>query len=76
LNTHRSNGFEQTAGKLLTPVEVAELYRIPISTAAKWRWNGTGPAFVKLGSRVLYRQIDIEAWIAANVRHSTTKADD
>lgn len=57
--------------KLITPVELAELYRIPTATAAKWRWNGTGPAFLKFGSRVLYRESDIEAWIAANLRNAT-----
>jgi predicted DNA-binding transcriptional regulator AlpA len=57
--------------KLITPIELAELYRIPTATAAKWRWNGTGPAFVKFGSRVLYRETDVEAWIASNLRTST-----
>lgn len=60
----------QSAG-LLTPTELSEQYRIPPATAAKWRWNGTGPAFVKMGSRVLYRVVDVEAWIAANLRTST-----
>lgn len=43
---------------------------LPIAkaTLAKWRWNGNGPAFVKLGARVMYRRDDLEAWIASNTR--------
>ena len=59
------------ATTFLTPAELAVRYRIPKPTAAKWRWNGSGPAFVKFGSRVLYREADVEAWITANVRSST-----
>jgi hypothetical protein len=55
----------------LTPDDLAIRYRIPKPTAAKWRWNGSGPTFVKLGSRVLYREADVESWISANERTST-----
>ena len=58
--------------RLLTPTELQADYRIPTATAAKWRWNGSGPAFVKFGARVLYREADVEEWIAANVRTSTS----
>jgi predicted site-specific integrase-resolvase len=61
--------------RLMTPTELANAYRIPTATAAKWRWAGTGPAFVKFGSRVLYRESDVEAWIAANLRTSTAAND-
>ena len=73
LNNHETTN-SQTA--FLTPDELASRYRIPKPTAAKWRWNGSGPAFVKLGSRVLYREADVEAWIAANLRTSTCPANE
>ena len=59
------------ARALMTPTELSQHYRIPTATAAKWRWNGSGPAFVKFGSRVLYRQADVEAWITANSKTRT-----
>ena len=33
------------------------------STLAHWRSEGRGPAFVKLGSRVVYRGRDLLDWI-------------
>ncbi len=42
------------------------------STLAKWRVTGKGPSFVKLGSRVAYRTSDLEDWLAARGRMSTS----
>ncbi len=44
------------------------------STLNKWRVSGFGPAFVKMGSRVYYREQDIAAFIDQNVRTSTSEA--
>jgi len=57
---------------LLSTAELAVRYRIPVATSAKWRWSGFGPPYVKFGSRVFYRQSDIEDWIASNRRTSTS----
>lgn len=54
--------------EFLSPIEVQEIFSIPMATQAKMRWNATGPDFAKLGSRVLYRRSDIYAWIAQNTR--------
>ena len=35
------------------------------STLARWRTNGAGPSYVKLGVRVAYRGEDLNAWIAS-----------
>lgn len=43
-------------------------------TLAKFRVYGGGPRFVKLGRKVLYRQADLDAWIEANARTSTSEA--
>ncbi|MFZ3585492.1 helix-turn-helix domain-containing protein [Loktanella sp. DJP18] len=29
---------------------------------AQWRHNGTGPAFYKLGRKIIYRGADLNAW--------------
>jgi len=42
-------------------------------TLELWRWNGKGPPYVKLGGRVFYRPVDVEAWIASNLRHRTDR---
>ncbi|MDB5430332.1 MAG: transcriptional regulator [Caulobacter sp.] len=38
------------------------------------RVTGTGPAYVKLGALVRYRHADLDAWVAAALRHSTQDA--
>lgn len=45
------------------------------STLAKMRLSGNTPAFLKLGRRVLYRRVDLEAWLESRVAHNTSDAD-
>ena len=33
-------------------------------TMAHWRSEGRGPAYHKIGNRVVYRGLDLNAWIA------------
>lgn len=42
------------------------------STLSKLRLSGEGPAYAKLGRRCVYRRSDLEAFIAANLRRSTS----
>jgi predicted DNA-binding transcriptional regulator AlpA len=46
---------------------------IPIAaqTLARWRCEGQGPAFVKIGRRVAYRAGDVRAWLRQRVRSNT-----
>lgn len=50
--------------KLLTLPEVAEALRQPPATLRFWKHQGTGPRSIKLGRRVVYRQVDVEAYVA------------
>lgn len=56
------------------PNEAAEYIGSTASTLAKYRMYGAGPAFVKIGRRVVYRVEDLDAWLASNVRKSTIGA--
>lgn len=58
--------------QLLTVEEAAKLLRLKPSTLHRHRWAGTGPAYAKLGSRVAYRPLDLEAWVNDRVRRSTS----
>jgi hypothetical protein len=49
---------------LLTPAETALELRTTTSTLATWRCQGKGPAFVKLGDKVLYEYADLHAYLA------------
>lgn len=48
---------------LLTPDEAGKYLRCAKQTLARWRCEGGGPAYVKVGTRVLYRRADLDAWI-------------
>ena len=52
----------------LTQAELARRWRISPRTLERWRWLGTGPAYIKAGGRVIYALADIEAYEAAQ-RH-------
>ncbi len=51
-------------GEFLTPDDLATRWGgvIHKGTLANWRSKGTGPQYIKLNGRVLYRVSDIEAW--------------
>ncbi len=51
----------------------AELIGMSKRTLEKWRGEGTGPPFLKLGRRVLYSVADLEEWILSRRRYSTSE---
>ena len=46
----------------LTPSELAYLLQISTKTLYRWRVEGTGPKFVKIGKAVRYAFKDLDAW--------------
>lgn len=50
----------------------AYLGPVSIRTLQNWRNNKTGPAYTKLGGRIVYAVADLEAFIAANRVESKT----
>ncbi len=46
----------------LTTRELAKRWQRGMSTLEYWRIKGIGPAYIKIGGRVLYRIKDIEAF--------------
>lgn len=55
----------------LDQTELARRWRMSPRTLERWRFEGQGPAFLKLGGRVAYRLADIEAFEAAQLRIAT-----
>lgn len=55
-----------TQQQMLTTEELAERWRVATITIRRWRMDGSGPPYVKLGagakSRVVYLLKDIEEW--------------
>ena len=60
---------------LLDTTQAAERCKLARATLAKLRVNGGGPLFRKIGSKVLYDDADLTAWIdAQGKRRSTSDA--
>ncbi|BBF93424.1 helix-turn-helix transcriptional regulator [Blastochloris tepida] len=58
----------------LNVVAAAKYLGLGKSTLDKWRCTGGGPRFSKLGARVVYAKPDLDQWVAANRRASTSAA--
>jgi hypothetical protein len=63
------------SGRLLDPREASAYLRIAKQPLARWRCYGLGPRFVRIGGRILYDPLDLDAFIAANKFQSTAEAD-
>jgi excisionase family DNA binding protein len=48
-----------------TPEQVADYLQIPVKTLAKWRSEGTGPRYTKIGRHARYDWADVRAWLAS-----------
>ena len=57
---------------LRTP-EAARLLGLSHRTLEKHRTYGTGPAYRKIGGRVVYAPADLQAWVEKGVRTSTSE---
>lgn len=63
--------------RYLIPVEAADFLRLSIRTLERYRVEGFGPRFIKVGrgkrARVLYRLSDLRAWLDGSVHQSTAE---
>ena len=57
----------------LNQTELAARWTISARTLERWRWTGDGPAFLKIGGRVVYRLEDVLAEQQARQRRSTAE---
>jgi hypothetical protein len=58
---------------LLTQHDAALVLRCSERTLERLRCSGTGPPYVKTTRQVLYREADLEAWLAARLTTSTSQ---
>ncbi len=71
LNT---SGADTTPTYLINEHQVAARLGLKVATLRRWRWAGRGPPFFKLGSAIRYAAEDIDAFIQAARRTSTSDA--
>ena len=55
----------------LNQEQLAHRWRLSISTLERWRSEGKGPVFLKIGARVVYREHDVEQYEQGCLRRST-----
>ena len=60
--------------KHLTQNELATRWNLSPRTIERWRSNGEGPRFVRLGNRVMFRLEDIEAFEEQHLLESNSGA--
>lgn len=48
--------------------QLAQRWSLSVRTLEAWRLHGKGPAWLKIGGRVLYPLVDVEAFEAASRR--------
>lgn len=63
--------------ELLTREQLCQWLQVSSSTADRWAMDGSGPPYIRLGvkkarGRCLYRKSDVEAWLLACRRSSTS----
>lgn len=55
----------------LKPNELARLLSVSLKTLERWRKDGSGPPFIKTGTkRIRYPIIGLEAWADANMNQT------
>lgn len=67
-----NNGIAQ--GRTLRTKQAAEYLNLGASTLEKYRLYGGGPKYCKLGKIVVYDPADLDEWLSANRRASTSAA--
>ena len=45
-------------------------WRVSPRTLERWRWMKSGPAYIKIGGRVVYRMEDVVAYELAQLRQA------
>lgn len=52
----------------MSPADAATYIAVPVGTLANWRSEGrtSGPAYVKVGAKVVYLVADLDAWLLAH----------
>ena len=66
------NTLSTSSAELLTTATAALRLGVSPRTLEKWRVSGDGPTFLKVGRRVVYAASDLDTWLAARRRASTS----
>ena len=68
-------GPDKTKSQVMRTAEAAAYCGSSASTFEKLRLTGGGPVYSKIGRRVVYRVEDLDAWLTANQRRTTSQQE-
>lgn len=71
-STNETSGAAADPDQKFSRPEAARYLGISARTLEGWAVRGGGPRMLKLGSRVVYRRRDLDAWLASRERTSTS----
>lgn len=57
---------------LLNERQAAKILNLKVPTLRRWRWAGKGPAFLKIGGAVRYDLAELDRYVGAARRTSTS----
>ena len=60
--------------KIVSTKEAAKMLHISMSTLEKWRKDGKGPSYGKIGSKVFYCEETLKRWLTAQFRNRRVDA--
>jgi Helix-turn-helix domain len=66
--------FNSRTARLMTTQEAADVLGRSLNTLKRWRYEGTGPAYVVIEGRVRYDQAVLEDYIRQNTRIPSVRA--
>lgn len=58
---------------LICAEDVPQYVPLARQTLARWRHEGRGPRYVKLGRRIAYRVRDLQEFVESSLRSSTSE---
>ena len=50
---------------LMTDAQLCERMSVTSRTTLRWRSEGTGPRFIRVGGAIRYDEADVDAWLAS-----------
>ncbi|MEO8592308.1 MAG: helix-turn-helix domain-containing protein [Candidatus Solibacter sp.] len=62
--------LQNSLEKLLKEHDVAGVTGLSVASVRRWRLDGKGPKYLKIGSAVRYRPEDVAAWLESRPVHA------
>lgn len=62
MSSNRPNRFKSPDPVFITEAELAARWRHSLRSVQRWREDSSGPPWIRIGRRIVYRIADVEAF--------------